>query len=178
MPVGLSQLVGDLAQGQTAVAQRLEAAKLCGRQALLQALDGLGVGLRTGDLVILGVDESLKSRVAPNKTQVRGLGRQHQGDGHVGVPGKNGETHAAQEDEQVPVKQKRFLDVFSQTHGGRNPSRVGRSCWSRAGAATFFKLADQITQIIHRLLKFLFPLHLFRRSVRGFDGQLVQDGSG
>ena len=77
--------------------------------------------------MLLGVDVSLKSRVRPDKTQVGGLGRQHQRDGHVGVPGENGETHAAQEDEQVPVKQKRFLDVFSQTHGGRNPSRVDRS---------------------------------------------------
>ena len=63
-PVGLSQLLGDLAQRQAAVSQRLEAAKLCGGKALLQPLDGLGVGLCAGDLVFLGVDESLKSGVS------------------------------------------------------------------------------------------------------------------
>ena len=174
----VTQLFGDLAQGQAAVLQCLEAAELRRRQALFQALDGLGVGLGACGLVLLGVDESLKSRVRSDKTQVGCLGRQYQRKRHVGVPGENSETHAAQEDEQVPLIQKRFLDVFSQAHGDRNPSRVRRSCRSSAGAAAFFKLADQITKIIHRLLKFLFPLHLLGRSVRGFDGQFVQDGAG
>ena len=101
--------------------------------------------------------------------------RQHQRNRHVRVPGENSETHAAQEREQVPLVKKRFLDVFSQAHGGRNPSRVPRSCRSSASAFALFKLADQITKIIHRLLKFLFPLHLLRRPVRGLDGQFVQD---
>ena len=44
-PRGIAQLLGDLPQGQAAVLECFKAAELSRRQALFQALDGLGVRL-------------------------------------------------------------------------------------------------------------------------------------
>ena len=44
--------------------------------------------------------------------------------------------------------------------------------------AALFEPADEITEIIHRFLKLLLPLHLLRWPVRRFDGQFVEYRAG
>ena len=67
----------------------------------------------------------------PSDAQVGGLAGHDQRHEDVGVAGEHGETHAAQEDQQVPVIQKRFLDVLAQAHGARFPSGIALGSGAR-----------------------------------------------
>ncbi len=128
--------------------------------------------------MLLDVDVPLEPRVRAHDAQVRGLAGDDQRHVHVGVAGKHGETHAAQEDQQVPVIQERLLDVLAQAHVARSPTFPGvagaRAC-SRAGALAFLELADQVAEVIDGFLESRLALHLLGRTVRRLDLELTKD---